>query len=163
MTDKNQNLWNQKDAAEAIAPHLDRPGGLMPALNALMDKFRYIDEAAVPFLAGAFNLTKAEVHGVVSFYHDFRRRPPGRHVIKICQSEACQAVGARRLTKHAVASLGIDFGDTTPSGDFTLEPVYCLGNCAASPAVMVDERVVGRVDEKRFDDLIGDLQAEAGS
>ena len=153
--------WNEDEARTAIAPHLDQPGGLMPALHALMARFRYIDEAALPLLADVFNLSRAEVHGVVSFYHDFRRQPPGRHIIKICQAEACQAMGARGLTKHAMAVLGIDFGGTTPSGEFTLEAVYCLGNCAATPAVMVGDRVVGRVDDKRFDSLLGELELEA--
>ncbi len=150
--------WNEEIARAEIKPHVDQPGGLMPALHALMARFRYIDEAALPLLAQAFNLSRAEVHGVVSFYHDFRRRPPGRHIIRICQSEACQAMGGRRLTKHAMAVLGIDFGGTTPSGDFTLEAVWCLGNCAATPAVMIDQRVVGRVDARRFDALLGELE-----
>lgn len=152
--------WNEKDARAEIKPHLDQPGGLMPALHALMARFRYIDEAALPLLADIFNLSRAEVHGVVSFYHDFRRQPPGRHVIKICQSEACQAMGSRGLTKHAMQVLGIDFGGTTPSGDFTLEAVYCLGNCAATPALMIDDRVVGRVDAKRFDALLVELEVQ---
>lgn len=150
--------WNEESARADISPYADQPGGLMPALHALMARYRYIDEAALPLLADVFNLSRAEVHGVVSFYHDFRRQPPGRHIIKICQSEACQAMGSRRLTRHAMSVLGIDFGGTTASGDFTLEKVYCLGNCAATPAVMIDDRVVGRVDAKRFDALLADLE-----
>lgn len=152
--------WNEQDARAEIAPFLSQPGGLMPALHALMARFRYINEAALPLLAELFNLSRAEVHGVVSFYHDFRRQPPGKHIIRICQSEACQAMGARGLTRHAMAVLGVDFGGTTPSGAFTLEAVYCLGNCAATPALMINDRVVGRVDAKRFDTLLAELELE---
>lgn len=152
--------WNKRKADELVAPLASREGGLIPALQALQDRFGYIDDEAVPLLADAFNLSQAEVYGVISFYHDFRKAPPGRHVVRICQAEACQAAGAARLTKHARAVLGVDFGGTTPSGDFTLEPVYCLGNCACGPSAMIGDEVYGRVDAKRFDAILTEVEAE---
>ncbi len=131
------------------------PGGLLEALNALQARFGYIDKAVLLPLADAFNLSRAEVHGVISFYHDFRDLPPGRHVVRICQAEACQAMGARRLTAHAKEVLGLEFGETSTLEGISLEPVYCLGNCAAAPAVMIDDEVFGRVDDLRFDALVG--------
>ncbi|MFQ5348025.1 MAG: formate dehydrogenase subunit gamma [Rhodothalassiaceae bacterium] len=141
-------------AQEIIAGHAAEPGGLLEALNALQARFGCIDKALIAPLADAFNLSRAEVHGVISFYHDFRDRPPGRHVVRICQAEACQAMGARGLTAHAKQALGIDLGETGAGEGVTLEPVYCLGNCAAAPAVMIDGAVHGRVDAGRFDALI---------
>lgn len=156
--------WNQTTAQTLLeaqpAHHSGDQGNLIPALQALQAQFGYIDAEAVPMLAHHFNLSKAEVAGVISFYHDFRDHPAGRHVVKVCQAEACQAMGARDLTKHAKAVLGVDFHGTTPSHDFTLEPVYCLGNCACAPAVMVGEDVHGRVDGKRFDAILTDIEAE---
>ncbi len=106
------------------------------------------------------NLSRAEVHGVVSFYHDFRRTPPGRHVVRICRAEACQAMGARQLESDVKGALGIDFHETTDDGVFSLEPVYCLGNCACSPAIMIDRRVYGRVDEKAFAEIADRYRSE---
>lgn len=146
--------WSEEKIRQLIGPHAERRGGLLEALHALFDHFGYIEETALPVVADVFNLSRAEVHGVVSFYHDFRKSPPGRHVIKICQAEACQAVGSRELTRHAKKSLGIDFHENSKGGGFTLEPVYCLGNCAATPAVMVDGHVYGRVDPDRFDQIV---------
>ncbi len=138
--------WNKDSALEKIAPFSDKPGGLLPALHALQASFGFIDERDIRLLAEAFNLSAAEVHGVVSFYHDFRCDPPGEHTIRVCQSEACQATGSRTLTVYIKQHLGIDFYETTADGQFTLEPVYCLGNCACSPAIMVDGITFGRMD-----------------
>ncbi len=146
--------FDTETAQTIIADHADEPGGLLEALHALRAHFGHIDKAAIAPLAEAFNLSRAEVYGVVSFYHDFRDAPPGRHLVRICQAEACQAMGARALTAHAKQMLGLEFGETNALEHVTLEPVYCLGNCAAAPAVMIDETVHGRVDAGRFDALI---------
>jgi len=138
-----------------IAPYVTEVGGLMRALNALQAELGYIDAAATARLAEAFNFTKAEVKGVISFYEDFTTRPRGKHVIRICQAEACQSVGARTLTKHAIEKLGIGLGETTADGRVTLEPVYCLGLCANGPAVMADGKPKARVTVAAFDKLAG--------
>ena len=131
-----------------------RPGALMPILHGIQDELGYIPEDAVPIIASEMNLTRAEVHGVVTFYHDFRSHPPGRHIVRICQAESCQAAGSAALTAHVKKRMGIDFHQTTADGSCSLEPVYCLGNCALSPSVMVDKEVFGRVTEKRFDEIL---------
>ncbi|HZD51640.1 MAG TPA: formate dehydrogenase subunit gamma [Woeseiaceae bacterium] len=141
-------------ASEIIAAHGARPERLVQILRAFVDRCAYISEAAVRQVADELNLSRAEVHGVVSFYHDFRTTPPGRRVVKICQAESCQAMGSRELTAHAERSLGIALHGTTDDGGISLEPVYCLGNCACSPALMINERVYGRVDPGKFDELI---------
>ncbi|WP_417465414.1 NAD(P)H-dependent oxidoreductase subunit E [Kordiimonas sp.] len=137
-----------------IAKYVDAQGGLMRALAALQQAYGYIDAAALPKLASAFNLTKAEVKGVISFYDDFTRAPKGEHVIRICQAEACQAVGARGLTRHACEKLGVSLGDTSADGLFTIEAVYCLGLCASGPAAMIDGKLKGRVDADGFDRMV---------
>lgn len=133
-----------------------RPGPLLEILHAVQKTLGYIPAAAVPLVAEDLNLSRAEVHGVVSFYHYFRHSPPGKRTISLCQAEACQSQGAQALAKHARARLGIDFHGTTPDGRFTLEPIYCLGNCACSPAAMIDGRLHGRVTPERFDALIAE-------
>lgn len=140
--------------SEAIAAHAARPGGLLPLLHALQDRIGYVPDESVAPIAKAMNLSVAEVHGVITFYHHFRRHPPGRHVMRVCVAEACQSMGALPLMAHARTSLGVAEHETTKDGAVTLEPVYCLGNCACSPAVMVDEELVGRVDAPRFDALV---------
>ena len=112
-------------------------------------------------IANALNLSRAEVHGVVTFYHDFKREPQGRHVIKICRAEACQAMGTNKLCEHAEKSLKTSMGHTTADGSVTIEQVFCLGNCALSPAIMIGERLYGKVDPKRFDEIIASLTNEA--
>ena len=139
---------------EIIARHTARPGGLLPALHAIQDNLGYIPDESVPAIAEAFNLSRAEVHGVISFYHLFRTSPPGRRTLYLCRAEACQAMGARELERHAKARLGIEFHETTPDRSFSLEPIYCLGNCACSPAVMIDDFVHGRVTPQRLDALL---------
>jgi formate dehydrogenase subunit gamma len=133
-------------------------GPLLPILHAVQREFGHIDAADVPVLADVLNLSVAEVHGVVTFYHDFRREPGGRITVRVCRAEACQAVGAEALAEHATQRLGVGFGETTADAAVTLEETFCLGNCALGPAVQVDERVHGRVGPARLDALL----AEAG-
>ena len=130
------------------------PGALLPILHALQDEFGYIDDAMVPLVADALNISHAEVHGVISFYRDFRRAPAGRHVLRICRAESCQSMGCNPLIEHVERRLGVSLGETTADGNFTLEPVYCLGNCALSPAVMMDDQPYGRVSAAIADSLI---------
>jgi formate dehydrogenase subunit gamma len=133
--------------AEIIEAHVGLEGPLLPILHAVQAAFGYIPEAAVPQIAKALTLSKAEVHGVISFYHDFRSAPAGQHVLKLCRAEACQAMGADAVAGRIKAALGIDWHETTPDGRVTLEPVFCLGLCACGPSAMVDGRLVGRCDE----------------
>jgi len=153
------SVWNSDRAREIVERIAPLDGPLMPALHALQEEFGYIHHEAVAVCAQVLNLSRAEVHGVVSFYRDFRTEPPGRHVIQICQSESCQAMNGRALARHAEEALGVAMGETTGDGMFTLSPVYCLGHCACSPAVMVDSTPYGRMDTERFDALIADLKA----
>jgi formate dehydrogenase subunit gamma len=133
--------------AEILEAHQGLEGPLLPILHAVQASFGFVPQTALPQIAAALSLTKAEVHGVVSFYHDFREAPAGRHVLKLCRAEACQAVGADAVAGRIKAALGIDWHETTPDGRVTLEPVFCLGLCACGPAAMVDGRLVGRFDE----------------
>ncbi|MSP42988.1 MAG: formate dehydrogenase subunit gamma [Alphaproteobacteria bacterium] len=121
-------------------------GPLLPILHAVNEQFGYVDERALPVIADVLNLTRAEVQGVVSFYHDFRRTPAGRHVVKICRAEACQAMGAERLIGDMETALGVKLGETRADGQITFEPVYCLGNCALSPAALIDGQLHGRLN-----------------
>lgn len=143
-----------------IEREADQPGATLPVLHALQDALGHVPEAAVPLIAERLNLSRAEVHGVVTFYHHFRREQPGRHVVQICRAEACQAVGARALEAHAKQTLGCDFHHTTADGAVTLEAAYCLGLCACGPAIRVDDEMVARVDAARFDEVIAELRAE---
>lgn len=153
---------SQEWAPQAIQAEVDalkhKPGALLPILHALQNRFGFIPEAAVPIIAEALNQTRAEVHGVISFYHHFRTAPPGRHVVQICRAEACQAVGARQLEAHAKTRLGVDYHQTTSDREITLEAVYCLGNCACGPSIRVDDSVRGRVTPEVFDALLDELQ-----
>ena len=130
------------------------PGALLPILHEVQNALGYVPEDAVPLIAKALNLSRAEVHGVISFYHYFRTQKPGRHVLQLCRAEACQASGGAHLEDHAKRTLGVDFHGTTSDGAVTLEPVYCLGNCALGPSVMIDETLQGRVTPERFDALV---------
>ncbi|HBD89769.1 MAG: formate dehydrogenase subunit gamma [Rhodobacteraceae bacterium GWE1_64_9] len=143
---------------DIIAAHLGMEGPLLPILHAVQLEYGHVPQAALPQIAAALMLTRAEVHGVMSFYHDFRTEPAGRHVMKLCRAESCQSVGADRVADHARAQLGVDWHETTADGRVTLEPVFCLGLCACGPAAMVDGRVVGRVDEARLDQLIAEVR-----
>jgi formate dehydrogenase subunit gamma len=131
---------------EIIADHQGLEGPLLPILHAVQHAFGHIPQDAIPQIAKALTLSKAEVHGVVTFYHDFREAPAGRHVLKLCRAEACQAMGGDRVADAVKSALGIDWHETTPDGRVTLEPVFCLGLCACGPAAMVDGRLVGRCD-----------------
>jgi formate dehydrogenase subunit gamma len=131
-----------------------KPGALLPILHRIQEELRYVPAAAVEIVAEVVNLSRAEVHGVLSFYHLYRKHPPGRRTLFLCRAEACQSMGARELESYAKQKLGIDFHETTADGRLSLEPIYCLGNCACSPAVMIDEDVHGRVTPERLDELI---------
>ena len=136
-----------------------RIGALLPILHEVQDTLGYIPPDAVPMIAHALNLSRAEVHGVISFYHDFRTEPPGEHIVHLCRAEACQAMGARELEQHARKHLGVSFGETTANGLFTLEPVYCLGNCACAPSIRINDDIYARVSPARFDELIAELES----
>lgn len=142
----------------AIAENIAKPGALMPILQAVQHRLGYVPPDSVPVIAHALNLSRAEVHGVVSFYHDFRSEPAGRHVVHVCRAESCQAMGANALIEHARARLAVDMHGTTADGAITLEPIYCLGNCALSPAVMADGELHGRMTPRRFDELVTELE-----
>jgi len=141
-------------ATEIINGFGAAPEMLVQILVAFVERYAWISEEAIRQIASELNLSRAEVHGVTSFYHDFRTEPPGKHVVKICQAESCQAMGSRQLTSHAEKTVGAKLHETTEDGELTLEAVYCLGNCACSPAVMIDEQVYGRVDSQKFDGLL---------
>ena len=143
---------------EILRAHDGLEGPLLPVLHAVQGVFGFIPRDALPVIAQHLNLSRAEVHGVISFYHDFREEPAGRHVLKLCRAEACQAMGADRVAAHAREALGIGWHQTTPDGTITLEPVFCLGLCACAPAALVDGRVLGRVDEARHDALIAEVR-----
>ncbi len=147
------NGYDAGAASKIIAGFEARPEMLVQILHGIVERFGYVSDDAIRQLASELNLSRADVHGVVSYYHDFRTEPPGKHIVRICQAEACQAMGSRELTTHAQETLGVDMHGT--SNGVTLEPVYCLGNCACSPAIMIDGRTYGRVDAVRFDELIG--------
>jgi formate dehydrogenase subunit gamma len=153
---------NQNEAAIArIAKELkDKPGALLPILHEVQDHLGYVPPEAVPIIALELNLTRAEVHGVVTFYHEFRSTPPGRHIVRICQAESCQAAGSAALTTSAKARLGVDFHETTRDKAFTLEPVYCLGLCACSPSMMIDGEVFGRVTPDRFVEIVEETRKQ---
>ncbi|MCB5184944.1 formate dehydrogenase subunit gamma [Methylobacillus gramineus] len=141
-----------------IESHQHMASPLLPLLHAIQDDLGYIPEESYSNIAKALNLSVAEVHGVVTFYHHFRTHPPGKHVLQVCRAESCQAMGSEALETHVKSSLGIDFHQTTSDGAITLEPVYCLGNCACSPAIMLDDQVYGRVSSKQVDRLLADAK-----
>ena len=153
--------WDAERAQRRIRDLQQQPGALLPILHALQDEFGYIDKAAVPLVADALNLSHAEVHGVISFYHDYRTRPPGRHTLQICRAEACQSMGCRALIDQVEDRFQIALGETTADRSLTVEAVYCLGNCACSPAVMLDGKLYGRVSAKALDGLIDQARREA--
>jgi formate dehydrogenase subunit gamma len=157
----NGQTWDANRALSRIQELERLPGALLPILHALQDQFGYVDKAAIPLIAGALNLSHAEVHGVISFYHDFRHEAPGRHVLKMCRAEACQSMGCESMIRHVENRLGVKLGETTEDGSFTVEPVYCLGNCALSPAVMLDGKLYGRVSSDVADFLIDDAKRHA--
>lgn len=146
----------EEDIRQIAAPLMHLEGPLLPMLHAIQAEWGHVPAAAVPVLADMLNLGRAEVHGVISFYHDFRDHPAGRQVLKICRAEACQSVGGTEVAAQTLARLGVDWHGTTPDGGVTVEPVYCLGMCACGPAAMIGDRVLGRVDADR---LTAELEA----
>ena len=134
------------------------PGALLPVLHAIQDDIGYVPEASYPFISKALALSIAEVHGVVTFYHHFRTHPAGKHILQICRAESCQAMGSEQLEADVKAHLGVDYHETTADGQVTLLPVYCLGNCACSPAVMMDDEVYGRMSQAKVAALISEVK-----
>jgi len=152
--------WSAERASTIIAAHKDQDGAALPIFHALQHVFGFVPEEAIPMVAEALNLSRAEMYGTVSFYHDFRKEPPGRRVLKLCRAESCQAAGGDALAARAEEKLGIKFGETTADARVTLEPVYCLGLCHSSPAALLDhDRVYGMLDEAKLDALIKEAQA----
>jgi len=151
--------WNAERAGEIIARHRQLEGAALPILHALQETFGCVPADAVPLVAEALNLSRAEVHGTVTFYHDFRKEPPGRRVLKLCRAESCQAAGGDALAARAEAKLGVKMGETTLNRRVTLEPIYCLGLCHSSPAAMLDGDVYGMLDEGRLDALVKEAQS----
>ncbi|TSA37168.1 MAG: formate dehydrogenase subunit gamma [Methylococcaceae bacterium] len=148
----------QTTVQDVISALKDKPGALLPILHGIQDALGYVPSDSVPSIAQALNLSRAEVHGVISFYHYFRSTPPGQHLVQVCRAESCQAMGSETLEQHVKTSLGIDYHETSADGKFTLEPVYCLGNCACSPAITIDNDVYGRVTSAEFTNLIDELE-----
>lgn len=148
-----------------IRPILDelsaQSGALLPILHAVQAEQGYIPSDAIPVIAEALNLSRAEVHGVITYYHHFREKPAGKHVVQICRAEACQSVGAEALAEHAIKQIGCDFHETTKDGSITLEPVYCLGQCACGPAIMINDDVHARVDPAKLDKLLAKARSQA--
>ena len=142
-----------------IDEHMHLEGPLLPMLHAIQDTYGHVPQMAVPIIAKALNVTTAEVHGVISFYHDYRKAPAGRHILKICRAEACQSMGGKALAEGVLAKLGLDWNGTTANGNLTVEPVYCLGLCACSPAAMIDGKVVGRLTSERMSALLKEANA----
>ncbi|MDE2183709.1 MAG: formate dehydrogenase subunit gamma [Alphaproteobacteria bacterium] len=146
--------WTKDRGLEVIRAHQHIEAATLPILHALQDAFGCVPEEAIPLIADALNISRAEVHGVISFYHEFRSKPPGRHVLKLCRAEACQAMGGDILATAAEAKLSVHFGETSPDGAVTLEPVYCLGLCACAPSALLDGKPLGRLDRERLERII---------
>lgn len=151
--------WSAERTRSIVAAHKDREGPLMEVLHASMHAFGHVPEAAVPVIAQELNLSRAEVHGVVTFYHDFRRQLPGQHVLKLCRAEACQSMGCEELVVRAEKRLGVSCGNTSADGRVTLEPIYCLGLCATAPSAMIDGKIVGRLTAAKLDTILKDAGA----
>ncbi len=161
--ERPSSLSAEEQAAvlRACAEGKELPGALLPILHAVQDALGFVPPDAIELIARQLNLSRAEVHGVVTFYHYFRTQRGGRHVVHLCRAEACQSLGAAALERHAKHSLGVDFHGTSADGAVTLEAVYCLGNCALGPSLMIDEDLKGRVSPERFDELMHSLRTEA--
>ena len=153
--------WDNERAVTLVEQRKDMPGALLPILHALQDEFGYVDESVVPVIADALNISKADVHGTISFYHDFRHHPPGKHVLKMCRAESCQSRGCDDVIDHVEKRLGAKLGESTADGNITLSAVYCLGNCSLSPAVLLDGKPYGRVSKQVADFLIDDMRRRA--
>lgn len=155
--------WDREAVASIASSLKHEPGALLPILHHVQRRLGYIPTESVALIAETLNLSRAEVYGVISFYHDFRHEPPGRNVVQLCRAESCQAMGSEALGRHIRDRLGIDFGATTQDGAFSLDAVYCLGNCACSPALTINGELYGRMNPTRFDDLIEDLARRSPS
>lgn len=159
MSDKAK--WDPQTVQNIIASLQHNPGALLPILHGIQDALGYIPPDSVPMIADALLQTRAEIHGVITFYHHFRLTPPGRIKLEVCRAEACQARGARHLESHVKEKLGIDYHHTTIDREFSLEPVYCLGNCACGPTIRVNDDVIGRITPEKFDLLVDELTTAA--
>ncbi|WP_395711009.1 formate dehydrogenase subunit gamma [Reyranella sp.] len=149
--------WDEHEAKTIIDLHKGREGALLPILHDLQAAFGCVPPAAVRVVADALNLSRAEVHGIVTFYHDFREQPAGRHVLKLCRAEACQSMGGEALARRTLDQLGLEWGDTTPDGRLTVEAVYCLGLCACAPSALLDGEPIGRLTPKALDDIAAEV------
>ncbi len=149
--------WSPDTIRQEVAALQQKAGALLPILHAIQDRIGYVPEAAVPIIAEMLQQTRADIHGVISFYHYFRTRPAGSHVLEVCRAEACQARGGRALERHVQQRLGVGYHQTTIDNEFSLEPVYCLGNCACGPSIRVNNEVIGRVTPQKFDQLADSL------
>jgi formate dehydrogenase subunit gamma len=147
---------DEKTTSEIVAQYDAKPEMLVQILQSIVTRFGWVPKETIRQLASELNLSRADVHGVVEYYHDFRTEQPGKHIVKICQAEACQAMGSHDLTDHARQSLAMSLPET--ANDITLEPVYCLGNCACAPAVMINGKTHGRVSASRFNELVSDMR-----
>ncbi len=155
----NHEAWHQAEATRIVSGFADQDGATLPILHALQERFGFVDKAIVPVIAETLNLSRAEVHGTISFYHDFRSHPPGRRTLKLCRAEACQSRGAVALHGHVKQRLGVDWHGTTDDGAITLEPVFCLGLCANAPAALLDDEPVGNLDVAGADAMIAEARA----
>jgi formate dehydrogenase subunit gamma len=144
----------RSNARAFLGPGENASTVLLPVLHALQKEYGFVDKAALPLIAEELNISQAELRGVISFYHDFRLEPAGRHMLKLCRAEACQSMGCEELARHIQQRYALAAGDTLPDGSLTFENVYCLGNCALAPAAMLDDDLIGRIDEKRIDAII---------
>ena len=151
--------WSPEKAVELITAKADMDGALMPILHAINETFGYVPDDAVPLIAGVLNISRADVHGVLTFYHDYRRQPAGRHIVKLCRAESCQARGGAAVEAAAAERLGVAMGETRRDGQVTLEPVYCLGLCAIGPNALVDGRPVARIDAATLDRIAAEVAA----
>lgn len=161
MTHSIDQLQATQIVEQAIQANLNKAGPLLPILRDIQSELKHIPESSVATIARALNLSRAEVHGVVSFYHTFTSDPQGKHVIEVCRAESCQAMGGRLLESKFKDALGIDFQETTADGEFSLEAVYCLGNCACSPAIRIGEKIYGRMTESKADAILNSLKGDA--
>lgn len=148
--------WDRTSVNRILAAHRGEPGAALPILHDIQAAFGFVPRAALPVVAEALNISRAEMHGIVTFYHDFREAPAGRHVLKLCRAEACQSAGGVALAERALAALGVAWGETTADGAVTVEAVYCLGLCACAPAAMLDDKVLGRLSAARLDALMAE-------
>lgn len=150
-------LWSEERANAIIAARAGEPGAMLPILHDLQEAFGHVPAEAVPLVAHALNVTRAEVHGVVSFYHDYRRHPPGRHILQLCRAEACQALGCETLADHVRSRLNVGWHETTSDAAVTLEPVFCLGLCAIGPAALLDGQPLARLNPARIGDVLDNI------